>query len=161
MIFSTFSARLAHRFGVRRMLIAGMSIITLSMLYFTRLPLHATYSLDLLPGFIGLAIGMGLGFFSTTVAGTSGVANQQQGIASGLINASSQVGSALGLAVLISVGARAAALAVAGGEADPAVTLLISFRTAHAGAAIFAAVATVIAMLAVRPGSSPSPSERG
>ena len=106
MIFSTLSARLAHRFGVRRMLIAGMSVITVSMLYFARLPLHATYLADLLPGFVGLAIGMGLGFFSATVAATSGVADHQQGIASGLINTSSQVGSALGLAVLISIGAR-------------------------------------------------------
>ena len=161
MIFSTFSARLAHRFGVRRMLIAGMSVMTVSMLYFARLPLHATYVADLLPGFIGLAIGMGLSFFSTTVAATSGVANHQQGIASGLINTSSQVGSALGLALLISIGARAAALAASGGEADPSVTLLVSFRTAHAAGAIFAAIATLVAVWTVRPEPNPNPSPPG
>jgi EmrB/QacA subfamily drug resistance transporter len=151
MIFSTLSPRLASRFGTRRMLIVGMSVITVSMLYFVRLPQNATYVADLLPGFLGLAVGMGLSFFSATVAATSGVANHQQGVASGLINTSAQVGSALGLAVLISIGARASALVAASGETDPSVALLVAFRTAHAFGALFAAIATLVATVAVRP----------
>jgi hypothetical protein len=100
---------------------------------------------------VGLAVGMGLSFFSATVAATSGVANHQQGVASGLINTSSQVGSALGLAVLISIGARASALVAASGETDPSVALLVAFRTAHAFGALFAAIATLVATVAVRP----------
>jgi len=151
MLLSTQSARLAYRFGTRRMLIAGMTAVTLAMLYFVRLPPHAMYLADLLPGFIALAIGMGLGFFSVTVAATNGVANDQQGVASGLINTSGQIGSALGLAVLISVGASAATLATSSGEADPSVVWLVAFRAAHAFGAGLAAIALLVAVLAVRP----------
>ena len=151
MVFSTLSPRLAYRYGTRRMLIAGMLVITVSMLYFVRLPQNATYFADLLPGFLGLAVGMGLSFFSATVAATTGVADHQQGVASGLINTSSQVGSALGLAVLISIGAGASALVTSGGETDPSVSLLVAFRTAHAFGAILAAIAALVAIFAVRP----------
>jgi hypothetical protein len=132
-------------------LIVGMSAITLAMLYFVRLPQHATYLTDLLPGFISLAIGMGLSFFSATVAATNGVANHQQGVASGLVNTSGQIGSALGLAVLISVGAGASAVALSSGEADPSVVLLVAFRAAHAFGAGLAAIATLVAVLVVHP----------
>jgi EmrB/QacA subfamily drug resistance transporter len=151
MVFSTLSPRLAYRYGTRRMLIVGMLVITVSMLYFVRLPQNATYFADLLPGFLGLAVGMGLSFFSATVAATTGVADHQQGVASGLINTSSQVGSALGLAVLISIGAGASALVTSGGETDPSVSLLVAFRTAHAFGAILAAIAALVAIFAVRP----------
>lgn len=155
MLFSTLSPRLAHRFGTRRMLIVGMSLITLAMMYFVRLPQNASYAVDLLPGFVGLAAGMGLGFFSATVAATTGVPDHQQGVASGLLNTSSQVGSALGLAVLISIGAGASALFAASSAApDPSATLLVAFRTAHAAGAILAAMATLIAIVAVRPALS-------
>jgi len=133
------------------MLIVGMLVISVSMLYFVRLPQNATYFADLLPGFLGLAVGMGLSFFSATVAATTGVADHQQGVASGLINTSSQVGSALGLAVLISIGAGASALVTSGGETDPSVSLLVAFRTAHAFGAILAAIAALVAIFAVRP----------
>jgi EmrB/QacA subfamily drug resistance transporter len=154
-IFSTLSPRLAFRFGTHRMMIASMSIIAVSMLYFVRLPPNATYLADLLPGFLGLAVGMGLGFFSVTVAATNGVANHQQGVASGLISSSSQIGSALGLAVLISVGAGASALATSSGETDPSAIVLVAFRAAHACGAALAAIATVVAAVAVRPELSP------
>jgi len=151
MVFSTLSPRLAYRYGTRRMLIVGMLVISVSMLYFVRLPQNATYFADLLPGFLGLAVGMGLSFFSATVAATTGVADHQQGVASGLINTSSQVGSALGLAVLISIGAGASALVTSGGETDPSVSLLVAFRTAHAFGAMLAAIAALVAIFAVRP----------
>jgi EmrB/QacA subfamily drug resistance transporter len=151
LLVSTQSARLAYWFGTRRMLIVGMSAITLAMLYFVRLPQHATYLADLLPGFICLASGMGLSFFSVTVAATNGVANHQQGVASGLVNASGQIGSALGLAVLISVGAGASALAASSGDADPSAISLVAFRAAHAFGAGLAAIATLVAVVVVRP----------
>jgi len=151
MLFSTLSPRLAYRFGTRRMLIVGMSMITLAMLSFVRLPQNATYLVDWLPGFAGLAIGMGLGFFGATVSATTGVPDHEQGVVSGLLNTSSQVGSALGLAVLISIGAGATALSTGGAAADPAATLLVAFRTAHAAGAILAALATLVAIVMLRP----------
>jgi MFS family permease len=46
------------------------------------------------------AIGLGLAFVSMTVAAVSGVEPREEGLASGLINTSHQIGGALGLAIL-------------------------------------------------------------
>jgi MFS family permease len=150
LLFSTISPRLAFRFGTRRMLIVGMALIALAMLSFARVPSDANYYVDLLPGFVGLAVGMGLSFFSATVAATTGVPNHLQGVASGLINTSAQVGSALGLALLISVGAGVSS--VIAPDSGPSATLLVAFRAAHACGALIAAIATIIAIKIVRPG---------
>ena len=58
---------------------------------------------ELLPSLVLIGAGMGLSFVSLTTAALHGVASQDAGAASGLINVMQQLGAALGLAVLVSV----------------------------------------------------------
>ena len=50
-----------------------------------------------------LGVGLGLSFVSVTIAGTSGVAPEDSGLASGLLNTTQQVGGSIGLAIMTSV----------------------------------------------------------
>jgi putative Ca2+/H+ antiporter (TMEM165/GDT1 family) len=68
--------------------------------YLARVPLHGSYVTDLLPGFLVMSLGLGLVFVSITAAVNVGVPGDKAGLAAGLLNASQQVGSALGLAIL-------------------------------------------------------------
>jgi len=88
------------RFGVRNVAVFGMVLATAGLLYLTRLPVHGKYVADLLVGLVPLAIGMGLVFVPITLLGTSGVSNDDAGLASGLFNSAQQIGGSLGLAIL-------------------------------------------------------------
>jgi len=71
--------------------------------YLSRVPVHGTYVADLLPGFIVMSLGMGSVFVAVTTAANAGVPGDKAGLAAGLLNASQQVGSALGLAILSAI----------------------------------------------------------
>ena len=75
------------------------------------------------PAMILLGVGLGISFVPITIAGTSGVAPEDSGLASGLLNTTQQVGGSLGLAILSSVATqpydeRAARRLGAAGGAD-------------------------------------------
>lgn len=82
---------------------------------------------------------MSLAYIPVTMTGMGGAAPKDTGLASGLINTTYQVGSALGLATMVSV-----ASAATGGEAGPE-AMLDSYRAAFAGAAIIAVAAALVA----------------
>lgn len=92
---------------------------------------------------------MSLAYIPVTMTGMGGAAPQDAGLASGLINATYQVGSALGLAAMVSVAAAAA-----DGETG-ADAMLDSYRAAFAGAAIIAAAAAVVAAIWTRRSAAP------
>jgi predicted MFS family arabinose efflux permease len=100
------SQGLIPRLGVRNVSVAGLLLATAGMLYLTRVPtVHAHYVLDLLVGLGPMSIGMGLVFVPITLLGTSGVSNDDAGMASGLFNSAQQVGGSLGLAILATLSA--------------------------------------------------------
>jgi hypothetical protein len=67
----------------------------------------------LAPALVVMGAGLGCGAVASTAAGTAAVGRDDQGIASGVLNAAAQVGTAVGLAALMSA-AAAAGTAVAG-----------------------------------------------
>jgi EmrB/QacA subfamily drug resistance transporter len=97
------SARvLVERFGDRRVMVAGATLSTVSMLWLTQLAESSGY-LSVLGPLVLLGIGNGIAFVPLTSAGLAGVAPQHAGAASGLTNVAQQVGGSLGLAVLVTV----------------------------------------------------------
>jgi EmrB/QacA subfamily drug resistance transporter len=94
------ASQLVTRIGTRPVVVAGALVGGAGIYYLSRVPLHASYLTDLLPGFIVMALGMGAVFVSVATAANAGVPGDKAGLAAGLLNASQQVGSALGLAVL-------------------------------------------------------------
>src|SRR6476469_8865210 len=83
-----------------------------------------SYILELLPTMLLLGFGFALSFPALNIAGTSGVGDHEQGLASGLVQTSFQVGGAIGLAVVSAI-----ITGQAGGSTDTGVTL-DAYRTA-------------------------------
>ncbi len=94
------SQALIGRLGVRNVSVIGLILATIGVLLMTRVPVHGVYLTDLLIGFIPMSIGLGLVFVPLTLLATSGVSNDDAGLASGLFNSAQQVGGSLGLAIL-------------------------------------------------------------
>jgi EmrB/QacA subfamily drug resistance transporter len=99
------ASNLAPRIGVRPVAIVGMLLSIAGMLLFARMPLNGSYATDVLPGMIISSLGMGAIFMPLTLMATTGLKDEDQGLASGLFNTSQQVGGALGLAILTTIAA--------------------------------------------------------
>src|SRR4051794_3234056 len=118
-----FSARLSARFGPTGVLLAGLALIGAGLAWLTRLPVDARYATDLLPAFVAMGIGAGIGFPSLMTLAMAGAAPEDAGVASGLANTTQQIGAALGLSALATLaGSRTADLAAAGHPAAAALT---------------------------------------
>jgi MFS family permease len=146
---SALGSRLVSWVGTKPMMVAGMISLAIGMLLLGRIPLEGSYVADLLPGFLLFALGLGLTFVTAVIAGTAGVGDAEQGLASGLINTSQQVGTALGLALLVTVAAaRTEALAENIGQSASA--LVGGYHYAFAAGAGLAAVGVLVALFFVR-----------
>jgi predicted MFS family arabinose efflux permease len=104
---STRMPKLIAKYCYRPFLIGGPILVLAAYLWFTRMPLDASYLVDLLPAFLVMPIGVGLAMTPTYTAATSGVPDHETGLASGLITTSQQMGGALGLSALASIAASA------------------------------------------------------
>jgi MFS family permease len=159
---SALASRAVTRVGPKPMLVMGMIATALGLLGFTRLSAGGSYLGDVLVPSLLVAIGIGLSFVPVTIAAVSGVAPEEAGLASGLVNTSRLVGGALGLAILAALATSRtnADLRHAGAGLHAAHAALTSgFVLAFAVAAGFAAVGAVIALVGL-PGMSMRTSRR-
>jgi hypothetical protein len=102
-----------------------------------------------------MAIGIGAVLVSVTTAANAGVAEDKAGLAAGLLNASQQLGTALGLAIFSAIAtARTSALAAV--HAAPDAALTAGFHRALLACAIFLLAAAVIALRATNSRSEPA-----
>ena len=90
---------LVTRVGVRKVLVTGMVFMAVGMYLFTRLSVGGSFVSDLLPGLVLVGIGIGFGYVPVSIAALGGVSLDEEGLASGLINTSQQVGAAIGVAL--------------------------------------------------------------
>ena len=102
-LFSTRIAPLVMRFGVTRLIVAGLFSIVAGYLLFLPIGLESGYLTSLLPTFLLAGLGFALAFGPLNIAATSGVVPEEQGLAGGLLNTSFQFGGALALAVTTAV----------------------------------------------------------
>jgi EmrB/QacA subfamily drug resistance transporter len=110
-----FTERLVTRFGATATLRPGLVMIAAGMLWFSRVPVHGSYVSDVLPTMILIGAGCGICFPSLMTVAMSGATPSDAGLASGLVNTTMQVGGALGLAVLASVGGYQTAFLIGAG----------------------------------------------
>ncbi len=136
---------LVTRFGARSVLVAAMIAMATGFGLFARVPTDgATFAGDLLLAMLFLAVGEGVAFTAFFVGAVEGVRDEDQGVASGLINTSLQVGAALGIAVLLTVAAVRTETLIEGGAGARA-ALAAGFRYSYAaGAAITLAGALAV-----------------
>jgi hypothetical protein len=77
------------------------------MLWLSRLEVDSSYLAGLLPPMLVLSAGLGLTFVPLTLTAVHGVAKDDSGVASAVLNTTQQVGGALGLATLTTVATSA------------------------------------------------------
>ena len=137
---SQLSFRLLPRLDARALFAGGGLIAAVGLAWLGRLAAGTGIAWVIVPASIAM-IGGGLMFAPIMVAATAGVAPEQGGLASGLVNTTRQIGGALGLAVLATIAAGYASGHAAAGQAE---ALSGGYATAlDVGAAIYVATAIV------------------
>ncbi|HAP76478.1 MAG TPA: MFS transporter [Acidimicrobiaceae bacterium] len=119
MPLSSQAPKLAQRFGTRRLLIVGTSVVTCGLVASATLPSIDGGYLSVLPALLLIGLGMGMVMTPSTVAITEALPAEKQGVASALNDTVREVGGAIGVALLgsvLSAGYRS-------GVADVAATL--------------------------------------
>ncbi len=143
-IFSfSLSAKLVMRFGIKKPLIAGLSLAAVGLALLSLSPVTGSYVLNVLPSMLLLGIGAGIAFNPMLLAAMSDVAPSESGLASGIVNTSFLMGGALGLAVLASLAAGRTMSLIASG-ADQLTALNSGYHAAFIVGAIFAAVGAAL-----------------
>jgi EmrB/QacA subfamily drug resistance transporter len=145
-VVSALASRLVDRFTPKPVLVAGLLISTGGFVILTGVSGHGDYGSHVLPAMFILGVGLGLAFVAVTIAGTSGVAPEDSGLASGLLNTTQQVGSSLGLAILSTVSATRVTNALHGGATMP-IALTHGFTGAFTVAGLLCGAGTVLALV--------------
>jgi EmrB/QacA subfamily drug resistance transporter len=143
---SLLGPRLVVRWGPRATMVCGLLAIAAGAVCFLGISRHGGgYLMYLIPGFVLMGSGLGCASVASTTSGTSAAGGELQGLASGLLNSAAQIGTVLGLAILIPLSAaRSEALA---GTVPAGAALVEGFRLAFFGAAGIAACGVVISAL--------------
>ncbi len=148
-VWATVASQLVTRVGVKPVLVAGMSLLTVGLLYFTQVSVGGSYLGDLLPGFLVIAMGMAFSFVSISIAALAGIESKDAGLASGLINTSQQIGGALGIAIISAVAVAHTNSAARAGDAAPA-ALTAGFHAAFWVGTAVAAVGVLASVFLIR-----------
>jgi EmrB/QacA subfamily drug resistance transporter len=138
-IGTTTAQAIATTRGVRPVAVVAMALAGLGSLAFSQVSVDGSYLGDLFVGLLLLGPGIGAAYVAGSIASLTGVAETEAGLASGLNNASFQIGGAVGVAILSTV-------AVSGAHgADPLAALTNGYRSAFAVAIVIAALGMVAA----------------
>jgi EmrB/QacA subfamily drug resistance transporter len=143
MISAGLASGLAPKIGVRPVAATGMVLTVIGMILFARMPVDGSYASDVLPGMILGSLGMGAIFMPLTLVATTGLEDEDQGLASGLFNTSQQVGGALGLAILTTI-------ATGHTHGSSAAAQVHGFHYAFAGAGVLVALSLVVMLALLR-----------
>jgi EmrB/QacA subfamily drug resistance transporter len=145
---------IATRRGVRSIVVVSMVLTALGCLALTQVSVGGSYFGDIFPGLLVFGPGLGAGYVAGSIASLGGVAEADAGLASGLNNASFQIGGAIGVAIVSTV-------AVAGANgARSSAAITDGFQSAFAVAIIFAAFGLLVAIALlgkVRGPAAPAP----
>jgi EmrB/QacA subfamily drug resistance transporter len=133
--------RIVVRFGARPVLIAGAIVSALSMAWFAAVPITAGYVVAIFIPMFLLGLGIGVTFPPLMLFAMSGTTTDDAGVASGVINTTSQVGGAFGIAILATIAAAS------------------TFQIAYAVAAALICVATLLAIAVIQPEAEEAESE--
>jgi hypothetical protein len=140
---------LVIRFGITRLVTVGFLSAAAAYALFVPIGLDSGYAAAMLPTFVLAGFGFALAYGPLNIAGTNGVAAHEQGLASGLVSSSFQVGGALVLAV-----ATAVNNAAAGSDGSPQ-ALLDGFHAAIVVSVIAAGLGAVVTAVGRRPQAVP------
>ncbi|MFJ4977355.1 MFS transporter [Streptomyces coeruleorubidus] len=164
MIFMTaITAKLMAKVGAKPLIGGGLLVLAAGLLWLSAVEPTGTFVVDVLPASLVAALGMSLAYIPAMMAAMSGAPQEQAGLASGIVNTTYQVGSALGLAALTAVATSQGA-----GRLGDLPALTDGFSAAFIWAAAIAAVGGLITLLVMRgdkaaaaPQADAAPAARG
>ena len=102
-VLSPNAGKLADRIGTGRMIVLGMSMFVAAYALALRIGSEPAYLSTVLPTMLLVGLGFAITFPALNIQATAGVEDHEQGLASGLLSTSAQVGGAIVLAVVTAV----------------------------------------------------------
>ena len=137
--------RLLGRVGPQRTLIGGLVLALIGLIWLSRISTSTDYWTGIAIPMALIGCGMGLAFTPLTQAAIAGVDNHDAGAASGLVNVFQQLGSTIGIGLLVTVYAAAS-------EGSGAKALAEGVPSTIAVSAGLIAVALAVVLVVMRPG---------
>jgi EmrB/QacA subfamily drug resistance transporter len=137
------AGRMSDRVGSRWLMGAGLSLVGIALVQFSRLDLHSSYWM-ILPALIVAGLGMSMTMTPTTAAVMGSVPVDKAGVGSAVLNSFRQVGGSLGIAVIGAI--VTSQIAVSPQSPDYAEQFVSGM---HAGFHVSAAMAFIGALIAV------------
>jgi EmrB/QacA subfamily drug resistance transporter len=154
-ISSGIASKLFARTGTRPIIIAGALLGAAGTFWLSHIPVHGSYVTDLLPGLLIMSAGLGAVFVGVTTAAQAGVPADKAGLAAALINTSTWLGGALGIAIASAIStSRAHHLLAAHATTHEALTA--GFQRALLACSIAMLAAAVIALRATNTRGEPA-----
>ena len=157
MLVARNAGKLVSRFGVRTVLGSGLSMMAVGFLLLSKVAAGGSAILYIMvPGLL-TAAGIAMSIVPSTIAATQGAKQGQQGMASGLVNTSRQIGGGLGIAILVTLATTRTSDLIGGGQQVPQ-ALTEGFRLGFyigAGLCIAAALGTFAWVPKAAPGQVP------
>jgi predicted MFS family arabinose efflux permease len=145
------SSRVISRLGVKRSLVAGLGLLTLAILMFVATPYtKGSFATHVLPASLVAAGGMSLAYIPALMSAVSHARKGDSGLASGIVNTSYQIGSALGLAIMVAIASAQTIIDENSGGIRSIEALNNGFHLAFMTAAIVAAIAAIVAFLVIK-----------
>jgi MFS family permease len=138
------AGRASDRIGSRGLMTAGMVLVALHLVMFSRLSVDATFW-NLLPAFLVGGVGMALTMTPSAAAATRSVPVDKAGVGAAVLNSARQVGGTMGIAIMGAIVA-----AEVGAERTPE-AFMRGFETALLVASGIAILGAVVAFMLVRP----------
>jgi EmrB/QacA subfamily drug resistance transporter len=146
-----FVPRLSRRFGDTPFLAGGLATVTIGTLWLGQFSVNGSYLLEIAIPMMLIGIGQGASTIRLTSAGIAGVSAEDAGAASGLVSTHVQLGSSLGLSILIALAATAATKDASGNPTAPALLIAHQANLALFGGGVLCAIALAVVLIFVLP----------
>src|SRR6202046_5339908 len=140
---------LLPRLGPRTLIAVGMLVGGGGMAYLTQLTVTSSYAGSVLPALVAMGLGFGMIFSPAINTATTGVARQDSGVASALVNTMQQVGGSIGTAALSTLELTATATYLAAHHAGPLAPATAAVHGYNVAFTVSAALFLVGALVAV------------
>jgi EmrB/QacA subfamily drug resistance transporter len=162
LVISVFlSARLVNRLGVKSIIISGMALQVVGYLSLAPISITESYFGGLLWPMLLIGIGTGLSFTAINIAALTGTRKGEEGLASGLINTSRQIGGPIGLAVLLTFANFQTPHTAGQIAVQSASTMVTGFGYAFLAAALLTGIGIIFTALFIREKTSSHKSSGG
>jgi MFS family permease len=137
MAASASSSRLAQRYGFQLVMVAGMVLVGAGLLVLTTIAPDRSYLASILPGWLIFGLGVGASQVGIVGTATERAPEADRGVVGGLVSTFAQIGTAIGLALLV---------IVSGWFAND----IAGYRAAFAAGSVLAVIGLVLAMASGR-----------